>query len=282
MQFAMGNYMISNIFRLLRARTNGQKHSTEAWVDGAFVFRKPVYKHSRKPKYDLSLFLSARNFWDSAAQGWRLFRAPDGSWLERPVNVAMLFDTVLGATKRTSFNLYDGIGPRFSALRRSDKTTIINFEIGKVMDDAEVDAYLNHGGLIIGASGSSLSMFDTDETISSPPITDLEALPQWQIDHVKAAEHLAIVRFAMLQYGQTLFMEGDNEGSRGFVHLIVEYWMPSFAWHVDIWHQLAAGVDRFRYSDPSYQARSQEVVQMGVNILEYHGITSRPILCESV
>jgi hypothetical protein len=194
----------------------------------------------------------------------------------------MLSNEASEAPKRIPFTLHDGLGLRFDSLTRSGQAVFLNCETGEQIGDAAVNAYLDHGGLLIGALDVPLSMFDVKADSFGGDVVDHEDLPLWQCDRVEAAKHLAIVKFALLQFGQALFMDGDTKESRIFLQLICEHWLPSFAWHIDIWHQLAAGVDRFRYSDMKYQVRSKEVVQIGTNILEFHGIGSSPILCDPI
>lgn len=274
--------MISRLAKFLGFEDNDQQEAIQPQLGKPVVLRKVGYRRIRAPKFDPSLFLSARDIWDSVEQDWRLFQAPDGRWIERPLYVAMVSKDTSVAPQRVSFSLHDGLGLRFKSLRQAGTVAFLNCKTGVQLGDNEVDAYLNHGGLVIGALDVSLSMFETKTNTSSQATVDLEGLPLWQVDCLVATEHLAIVKFALLQFGQALFMEGDTKETRVFLRLISEHWMPSFAWHIDIWHQLAAGVDRFRYSDVNYRARSREVVQIGVNILEFHGISSGSILCDPI
>lgn len=274
--------MISRLAKILGFDVHDKQKASEASRSQPLSLRKGGYRHGRDPKYDPSIFLAARDLWDSIENDWRLFRTPDGSWVERPLSVAILSNEASGADKRIPLTLHDGLGLRFNALRASGRAVFLNCETCEQIGDAAVDAYLDHGGLLIGALDMSPSMLDLKEQTIGDIEIDYESMPLWQRDRLEAAEHLAIVKFAILQFGQALFMEGDTKETRVFLRLICEHWMPSFAWHIDIWHQLAAGIDRFRYSDMEYRARSREVVQIGSNILEYHGIASSPILCDPI
>lgn len=272
--------MISRLTKLLGKKDTAQRNAIEVAAGHSINLRKTGFRYKRKPSFDPSLFLTARDIWDSIDANWRLFQAPCGRWIQRPAHVAMVSRDTRGAPKRVEFTLHDGLSIRLNALRDSEEVAFLDCETGRQIGGLALDTYLNHSGFVIGALDVSLSMFDITDDSTSQPTQGLEELPQLPVNRMQAAEHLAIAKFALLQFGQALFMKGQTEETLAFLQIVSDHWRPCFAWHIDIWQQLAAGVDRFRFSDINYQTRGHEVIQIGINILEFHGISSSSILCD--
>jgi hypothetical protein len=246
------------------------------------VLRSSNYRPAKNMVLSPNIFQEVISTWDVRFPGWRCFRAHEGNWIDRPLYLAMYFDSQVvrswNVAQRRTFCLFDSLSHEVESFRKQGSVKFVVIGENEPLIDQQVDRYLHKGGMIIttpdvGYNDFKFAKFDLPKT------TQLSNNLWDTGDPTELKMRMRCAKFALLQYGQLLYAEGDNYHSRKMLEEIEGYWSPFFAWHIDIWAQLAAGLDRFRYSSPEFPNLAFTAVESGCNLLESRGISSRQLLC---
>lgn len=236
------------------------------------------YDHAVNLPIELSVFSELVRRWDAAFPDWRRWQDLDGRDFQRPVNVLAVASNKDSSTPgRCAVGLVDVASRCRRGLAYDQATIHFDMNTGNPLYDRQIQQYLGRTGIVITVGGIAAGQIDPTSLSplgDEPTPVDLTVGPE----KLSLDGQLRLFRFLLLQFGQVLYADPSSNIREVLFDELQRFWNPLFAWHVDIWRELTAGADRFRYSSPGFTDHALPRLEAGLSELQSTGIFSKPLL----
>lgn len=256
-----------------------QKPGPRPTAQAPSIRLKPGYEPIGGSPIRLAVFSELVRRWDREFPNWRHWKGQRGEDMVRPASlIAFAAEPSERGGGRNYVGLVDVVNSSTTLLTDENKTIVFDLNSGKPQFDQQILDYFASGGFMLTVAHVSAGQIDNSAI--SPLDREASHLDVFvDISTDELAGRLRLLKFLLLQLGQIHYVDRRGEDRSTILEQIKICWHPFFAWHVDIWRQLTAGADRFRYTSHDFPRLGLQRLEAGLAELHALGIFSMPILC---